>query len=661
MTQRPAEVKEALVRAAPMAIFTLAIEDGSVTSANAAFERLTGRAAADLIGQSMTSLVAPQEMAKLVSNLHQVTLGNAPEPFDLWLVRPSSEIQIAEVTLRPQIVEGQVQRVLGFAHDVTERRAAVHDLRAAKEAAEAGLAKGEFLANVSHEIRTPLNAIIAMSGLLVDMPLASQAQAFAETIRTSSQNLLGLVNGVLDFSKFESNNLELENQPFVVGECVSSAVELVAAAASEKGLALAASVSEGSPATIHGDVTRLRQILVNLLSNAVKFTEKGSVKLLVDAEDAGRGEGEVEMTFEVRDTGIGISAEQQERIFDVFSQADASTMRRFGGTGLGLSISKCLVELMGGTITVVSTRGQGSSFRFKIPAKIARVVSPAKSHTVDTQLGRKMPLSILVAEDDATNQVVARLFLEKLGYEATIVSDGGAAVAALEDESYDLVLMDAHMPVLDGLEATREIRRRWGRERPKIVAVTASTMVGDRERCLEAGMDDFIGKPIFLEELEAVLRSVAGSLVDASAADAAEPPPEPDDGPAGEEEAAVVDPAALGRLTELGAENAVTLVRSFLEHAGERIEELRAALVAGDPQELAEAAHAFKGGCGLIGARRLESISRALEERGRRGSTEDADEELAALERELEVVREALGELGAPAGDEEADDGPLCA
>lgn len=515
-----AELSRALVEAVPVAVFTLAVEDGALSSLNPEFEHLTG-CGKEALGRPMTALVEPGDVPVLISNLHQVMLGSLPEPFELRLKSADGSFVTAEVTLRPQRYRRRLVRIMGFARDVTERRTVVRDLRAAKEAAEAGsLAKSEFLANMSHEIRTPLNAVVAMTGLLLDMELPPQAHGYAEIIRSSGKSLLDLINSVLDFSKIESHKLEIENQPFAVGECVTSAVEMVSAMASAKGLAIETILGEHCPAAIFGDVTRVRQVLVNLLSNAVKFTEEGSVTILVDtvADPAEpqegrppRAEREVELTFEVRDTGIGIPLDKQTRIFDVFDQADASTTRRFGGTGLGLTISRRLTELMGGTISVESAPGEGSTFRFSIHGRTSVLSQPApEKERSDPELSRKMPLRILVAEDHPINQIVARLLLEQMGYQPDVVADGREAVEALEKNPYDVVLMDVHMPVLDGLEATREIRRRGNAERPKIIALTASTLKGDREQCLAAGMDEFLGKPIDELELEAVLKLVGG-------------------------------------------------------------------------------------------------------------------------------------------------------
>jgi PAS domain S-box-containing protein len=499
----------ALVAASPVAMFTVAVVDGSITSVNPAFERLTDVAAARWIGQPLTALAHPEAIAELISRLHQATLGIRPEVFELRLHTPSDTFVLAELELVPELAEGQVRRILGFALDKTEHRTVSRDLRAAKEAAEvSSQAKSEFLANMSDEFRTPLNAIIGLSGLMIDLPLEEKVKGFAKTVRTSGQTLLARINGILDFSRMESGELELASQPFDLGACVTSAIELVGVASAEKGLKLTAEVPQSCPAWLYGDSKRVRQVLVNLLTNAVQFTERGSVALTVDAEPV-LAQDEYEVTFTVRDTGIGIPARKLERIFDAFVQVDTSASRC--GTGLGLSTCHRLSKLMGGTLHVDSTVGEGSTFRFVLAARSAGAqMTSVERRGVDPELAKKLPLTILVAEDHPTNQEIARLLLEKMGYHPDIVADGGEALDALEHRTYDVVLMDVHMPVLDGLEASREIRQKWGVEKPRIVAMTTSTLPGDQERYRQAGMDDFIGKPIFEEELEEVLRLVGG-------------------------------------------------------------------------------------------------------------------------------------------------------
>jgi PAS domain S-box-containing protein len=554
--------------------------------------------------------------------------------------RHGEERWIADSSVEIRDEQGRSIGSIGLLQDITERKRAEEESKRAKEAAEAASqARAVFLANMSHEIRTPLNAIIGLTGLLLDTPLSGEQLDFVATIRSSSDTLLGLINDILDFSKIESGKLEMELAPFDLVTCIEETLDLLIAQADRKGLELAYSLAPGTPHTVLGDPSRLRQILTNLVANAVKFTDRGEVVITVEANPA-----QHLLHFAVRDTGIGISAEGIARLFQSFSQVDPSTTRRYGGTGLGLAISRRLSQLMGGDMWVESQPGAGSTFHFTVHAQPAPHPSPpdetalaglvgkraliVDDHAVsreilvrqlrawqieavavdsaaaalaqvesgaafdvaildrqmpemdglalaaylqqfpatatlpvillasvgaspeqargleiaavltkplkqahlratlihvltlqpadlrpalpatrlDPTMAQRLPLRILLAEDNLVNQKVALYILARLGYRADVAANGLEVVQALRRQPYDVIIMDVQMPEMDGLEAARRICAEWSpSQRPYMIAVTAHALTGDEEKCLAAGMQDYLSKPVQADRLVAAL------------------------------------------------------------------------------------------------------------------------------------------------------------
>jgi PAS domain S-box-containing protein len=765
---------ESLLELSPTAIVTTDVE-GNVTSWNPAAETLFGYARETAIGRNIDDLVARSDEVRAEGgDVSRQAAKGGKVRLTARRTRKDGTLVDVDVRAAPIFVGAEQVGMYALYHDVSDL------LRARREAEVATAAKSAFLATMSHEIRTPLNAVIGMTELLLGTELTPEQRGLADVVHTSGDALLAVINEILDFSKIEAGRLELEHRPLVLRDCVESALEMVGVSAAEKGLDVACLVDPQAPAAILGDATRLRQILVNLLTNAVKFTEQGDVVLTVGSQAAAEAEsaGDVQrLHFTVRDTGIGIPADRTDRLFESFSQVDASTTRRYGGTGLGLAISKRLCERMGGEMWAESEVGKGSAFHFTVVAEatsgplvapiaaelrgkrllvvddnaanrevvtrqarswgmvpratgsptealgwirrgdpldvaildmqmpemngralaceirryrdadalplvmltslgrpredvevggefaafltkpikasqlynaVAAVVgaeSPgteqAREPEPDAGPGARAQLRLLLAEDNAVNRQLALLLLEKLGYRTDVVVNGLGALEALRRQPYDVILMDVEMPEMDGLEAARRIHREWpDDERPRIIAMTANAMQGDREICLAAGMDDYVSKPIHSDELAEAL----GRCVPRADGPAVAPQPAPAPTNAGR----VLDRVALEQLRVRAGDRAfmVELVETFVRDAPALLETLRGALEGQDAEQVRRAAHTLKSNARVFGATRLAELCQELEAMARAETLAIAAEFLAQIDGEYARVERALQAVG---------------
>ncbi|MFC5457132.1 PAS domain S-box protein [Prosthecobacter fluviatilis] len=607
--------------------------EGIIVTFNQAAERQLGYAAEEIIGCTTPSIFhLPEEVAARAAVLTK-ELGQTVEPgFDAFVAKSRlgtpDECEWTYVrkdgTRYPVLLSvttlfdphGKIIGYLGIGSDITAKKRVAQELLEAKESAEAAnQAKSDFLATMSHEIRTPMNGIIGMSSLLLDTELSPKQREMVDSVRLSGDALMTIIEDILDFSKIEARKLDLVEEAFRLDSVIAGVVDLLQHKAASRSIELIVRVAPDVPESFLGDPGRLRQILMNLVGNGIKFTDEGSIRIQVSRLGT-TAEGEAELEISVTDTGIGMTEAQQRQLFQAFTQVDSSSKRRFGGTGLGLTISKRLVELMGGSIGVESRRGEGSRFWVRLPLHAiegqklpSREMPEAPEDTVLQPAADGSRPHLLLVEDNEVNARMAMMMLEKNGCPAEVARDGEEAVERFASGVYDGILMDCHMPGMDGYEATRAIREleaspEWRRPRCRIIAMTANVQAGERERCLDAGMDDYLSKPLRARSLQEAL----GRVHVLSESGACAPPT-----PWCAEDSGSARDALQQLAAELSTEDAVELMENWFADAPKRILELEKLDGGEDQAALRRTAHALKGSSSLFGLTAFHSLCRELE------------------------------------------------
>ena len=646
---------------------------------NCSLEEWTKIPRKNILGTKITEYFPHFNQPQYAHRLQQIFQGGSPTIFSSQLHKhiipaplPQGKLRIQHTTVTsvPALDTDEFYALLSI-QDVTDVTYQIQEYRNLRDAAlEAARIKSQFLANMSHEIRTPMNGVLGMAELILKTDLTPQQHEFGRVIFNSANHLLTIINDILDFSKLEAGEMHLQTLDFDLKDCLQTVIDVLSSQAEVKGLQLTASIDPQVPRKLQGDPVRLRQILLNLISNAIKFTDVGEVVVQINSmgeeregvEDTKHSNSQsvVRLLFSVRDTGIGISLEGQKKLFQSFTQVDASSTREYGGTGLGLAICKQLVEMMGGEIGVESEPGKGCTFWFTAGFNQAIAINnlaeyqstrvgilPVESiaqthHTVSLQ-----PLKILVAEDNLVNQQVIVNQLQILGHKADCAANGLEALAMLAEHDYDLVLMDCQMPVLDGFTTTQQLRRRELNSHTVVIALTANAMPADREQCIAAGMDDYISKPVSLDALQALLQrwinikqtagdSKAGEVEEAGGESSISNSREPVTLSTSSE-----TPIDLRRLSEIMRGNKARqrrLLEIYIQNTHTELEEIKNAIATSDYLKLEQKGHRLKGSSANVGVNYIATLAAELELCAQQKNLSPADLLFNAIESHLDKV-----------------------